>query len=65
MAETLEMPLFPLHPVLFPGGRLPLQIFEPRYLDMVVRCMRDGAPFGVVLIRRGADARLSRDECYP
>lgn len=65
MSETLEIPLFPLHPVLFPGGRLPLQIFEPRYLDMVVRCMRDGARFGVVLIRRGADARLRRNETQP
>ncbi len=65
MATTVEMPLFPLHPVLFPDGRLPLQIFEPRYLDMVARCMRDHAPFGVVLIRQGADARLSRDAGQP
>lgn len=65
MAEAIELPLFPLHPVLFPGGRLPLQIFEPRYLDMVVRCMRDGAHFGVVLIRRGNDARLTRDAAQP
>lgn len=65
MAEVVEIPLFPLHPVLFPGGRLPLQIFEPRYLDMVVRCMRDAAPFGVVLIRRGADARLTPDATQP
>jgi Lon protease-like protein len=41
--------------VLFSGGNLQLQIFEPRYLDMVGRCMRDQSPFGVVLIRRGAD----------
>lgn len=59
MSETVEIPLFPLHPVLFPGGRLPLQIFEPRYMDMVVRSMRSGEPFGVVLIRKGSDARLS------
>jgi Lon protease-like protein len=51
--------------VLFPGGRLPLQIFEPRYMDMVVRCMRDGSPFGVVLIRKGADARLTSDAEQP
>lgn len=61
----LELPLFPLHTVLFPGGRLPLQIFEPRYLDMVSRCMRDGHPFGIVLIRRGNDARLTRDADQP
>lgn len=59
MSESRELPLFPLHPVLFPGGKLPLQIFEPRYMDMVVRCMRDDEVFGVVLIRKGADARLS------
>jgi Lon protease-like protein len=50
-----ELPLFPLGTVLFSGGNLQLQIFEPRYLDMVGRCMRDQSPFGVVLIRRGAD----------
>lgn len=65
MTETVELPLFPLHPVLFPGGRLPLQIFEPRYMDMVVRCMRDGSPFGVVLIRKGSDARLAPDSGQP
>lgn len=50
-----ELPLFPLGTVLFQGGNLQLQIFEPRYLDMVSRCMREGASFGVVLIRRGGD----------
>ncbi|MEQ8485356.1 MAG: LON peptidase substrate-binding domain-containing protein [Pseudomonadales bacterium] len=65
MADTVEMPLFPLNPVLFPGGRLPLQIFEPRYMDMVVRCMRESSPFGVVLIRSGSDARLVPDSQQP
>ena len=50
-----ELPLFPLKTVLFPGGLLPLRIFEPRYVDMVGRCMREGSPFGVVLIRAGAE----------
>ena len=50
-----ELPLFPLGTVLFPGGALPLQIFEPRYLDMVSRCMQQDAGFGVVLIRQGSD----------
>lgn len=50
-----ELPLFPLGAVLFPGGALPLQIFEPRYLDMVSRCMQQDAGFGVVLIRQGSD----------
>jgi uncharacterized protein len=51
-----EIPLFPLNTVLFPGGPLPLRIFEPRYVDMVRYCMRQRAPFGVVLIRVGAEA---------
>lgn len=50
------MPLFPLNTVLFPGGPLPLRIFEPRYLDMVGNCVRDDAPFGVLLIREGGEA---------
>jgi hypothetical protein len=45
--------LFPLNIVLFPGGPLPLRIFETRYLDMVRRCMRGTQDFGVVLIREG------------
>jgi Lon protease-like protein len=65
MPDTVEIPLFPLHPVLFPGGRLPLQIFEPRYMDMIRDCMRHGKPFGVVLIRRGADARLLAEMPQP
>ena len=51
----VELPLFPLNTVLFPGGPLPLRIFEPRYVDMVKRCLRDQAPFGVVLIREGEE----------
>ena len=50
-----EIPLFPLGTVLFQGGNLQLQIFEPRYLTMVGRCMREDMPFGVVLIRQGSD----------
>jgi uncharacterized protein len=45
--------LFPLNIVLFPDGPLPLRIFETRYVDMVKRCMREDAGFGVVLIREG------------
>ena len=51
----MELPLFPLNTVLFPQGLLPLRIFEPRYVDMVGRCMREGSPFGVILIRSGAE----------
>jgi Lon protease-like protein len=55
-AENSVIPLFPLHAVLFPGGPLPLRIFETRYTDMVRRCMRAGEPFGVVLIQQGEEA---------
>ena len=48
--------MFPLHTVLFPGGPLPLRIFETRYTDMVRRCMREQQPFGVVLIQEGDEA---------
>jgi Lon protease-like protein len=50
------IPLFPLHTVLFPGGPLPLRIFETRYTDMVRRCTREQQPFGVVLIQEGDEA---------
>jgi uncharacterized protein len=50
-----DLPLFPLNAVLFPGGRLPLRIFEPRYMDMAKACLREGAPFGVCLLRSGAE----------
>lgn len=49
----MKIPLFPLHTVLYPGGSLPLRIFEQRYLDMVSRCVKEDAPFGVLLIRNG------------
>ena len=49
----MQVPLFPLNTVLFPGGPLPLRIFEARYLDMVSECLRTDTPFGVLLIRDG------------
>lgn len=49
------LPLFPLHTVLFPGGILPLKVFETRYIDMVRECMKTGEPFGVVLIKSGQE----------
>lgn len=56
---TLQsLPLFPLGTVLFPGGLLPLRIFEVRYLDMIGRCHRAGAPFGVVCLTQGSEVRL-------
>ena len=50
-----KIPLFPLPLVLFPGGRLPLQIFEVRYLDMVKSCMRENSGFGVVMLETGGE----------
>ncbi len=50
-----ELPLFPLSGVLLPYGRVPLKIFEPRYIDLVRDCMKSNSPFGVVWIRRGAE----------
>ena len=41
--------------MLFPGGRLPLRVFEQRYLEMAKACLRDGSPFGVCAIREGAE----------
>lgn len=54
-ATVTGAPLFPLNTVLFPGGPLPLRIFETRYVDMVRHCMRQRCPFGVVLIRAGSE----------
>ncbi|ACL73505.1 LON peptidase substrate-binding domain-containing protein [Thioalkalivibrio sulfidiphilus] len=51
----MTLPLFPLNTVLFPGGRLPLRIFETRYIDMVRRCLRTDSGFGVCMIREGAE----------
>lgn len=51
-----EVALFPLGTVLFPGGPLRLRIFETRYIDMVRRCLRSEASFGVLLIREGVEA---------
>ena len=68
---SIEIPLFPLKTVLFPGGPLRLRIFEPRYLDMVARCARADNRFGVVAIRSGGEVGdaemfgLLRDERAP
>jgi len=57
-ALTLQsLPLFPLGTVLYPGGVLPLRIFEVRYLDMIGKCHKAGAPFGIVSLTQGAEVR--------
>jgi hypothetical protein len=53
-----ELPLFPLSGVLLPHGKMPLQIFEQRYLDLVRDSMRNASPFGVVWISRGAEVAV-------
>src|ERR1700722_11610730 len=58
--QAAELPLFPLHTVLLPGGPLQLQIFEPRYVDMVGRCMRTGTAVGVVRGERYGHDRHQR-----
>ena len=60
MSETLSLsslPLFPLGTVLYPGGLLPLQIFEVRYLDMIGKCHKTDAPFGIVSLTEGSEVR--------
>ena len=60
MTEPLtltSLPLFPLGTVLYPGGLLPLRIFEVRYLDMVGKCHKLGAPFGVVALTQGSEVQ--------
>lgn len=64
MPEALtlsSLPLFPLGAVLFPGGILPLRIFEVRYLDMIGKCHKAGAPFGVVSLTEGSEVRRPAD----
>lgn len=60
-----EIPLFPVPLVLFPGGKLPLQIFEPRYLDMVKRCMKENTGFGIVLIEEGEQTLSGPEDSLP
>jgi len=50
------LPLFPLNTVIFPGGQLPLRIFEQRYLDMVKQAIAENSPFGICAIREGTES---------
>lgn len=60
-----DLPLFPLHTVLFPGGLLPLKIFEARYLDMARACLREQSPFGVCLLKSGHEVASPGDPSVP
>ena len=53
--DIMTIPLFPLNTVLFPRGVVPLRIFEPRYLDMVSKCLNNESGIGVILIRDGKE----------
>ncbi|MFC5429550.1 LON peptidase substrate-binding domain-containing protein [Paraburkholderia denitrificans] len=64
-AVLAELPLFPLHTVLFPGGLLPLKIFEARYLDMASECLREKTPFGVCLLKSGAEVAQPDEIAVP
>ncbi len=57
--SAIELPLFPLNVVLFPGMVLPLHIFEPRYRQMITECRKEDKPFGVVLTRPESVAQLT------
>jgi Lon protease-like protein len=68
MPEALtltSLPLFPLGAVLYPGGLLPLRIFEVRYLDMIGKCHKAGAPFGVVSLTEGSEVRRPAEPGIP
>ena len=55
MAELQEIHLLPLHVVMFPGGRVDLQIFERRYIDLISHCMKTDTGFGVCLLKQGEE----------
>ncbi len=59
--SALELPLFPLKTVLFPGGVLPLKIFEPRYLDMAAERFKAEQPFGICLLTAGEEVVTDRN----
>ena len=58
MSKEEHCPIFPLRTILFPDSRLPLRIFEPRYIDMVSKCMKETTEFGVVLSRESNEPKM-------
>ncbi len=65
MTPQLELPLFPLGTVLFKNGRLPLHIFEPRYVTMVENAIQTDTGFGVVLLRNGGEVHVGEATGVP
>lgn len=51
----MHVPLFPLNSIVLPKGRIPLQLFEPRYIDMLTRCLKEDRGFVIVLLREGLE----------
>ena len=51
--QAINLPLFPLNVVLFPGNILPLHIFEERYRSMIHECLQEDSEFGIILAKGG------------
>ena len=58
MSDREDLPIFPLRTILFPDSKLPVRIFEPRYIDMVSRSMREDSEFGIILSRESTDPKM-------
>ena len=58
MSDREDLPIFPLRTILFPDSKLPLRIFEPRYIDMVSKSMREDSEFGIILSRESTDPKM-------
>lgn len=54
-AAVMNVPLFPLNSIVLPKGKIPLQLFEPRYTDMLARCLKEDRGFVVVLLKDGGE----------
>ena len=60
----MKMSLFPLNTLVCPGGKLPLRVFEQRYLDMVKGCLREDEGFVVVMLRSDDDDANVSSQIY-
>jgi Lon protease-like protein len=54
-SDRVRLPIFPLKTVLFPGGLLPIRVFEQRYMEMVKDCLKDDHAFGICSITSGEE----------
>ena len=60
-SKLMKVPLFPLNSIVLPRGRIPLQLFEPRYLDMLSSCLKEDRGFVVVLLRSDGNGHTGED----